>query len=384
MIICSPHVGIAPESSSGGEVYEREVLNHLALLGVRIELILPGRALCGADVPNCRVHRTRLPKGFRWYVSNLVFPAYIKRVHERHPFDLLRVHSLRFVGPAALWARGRYHLPVPVVAHHHHLDRNWLNPVIERRVIRASDLVITDSQFSRGQLARELRVDTSHVAVVHAGIGRQFEPLPKDERLLGGLGLRDRKVLLFLGGLKPRKNVGLLLDVFRHVVTELGDQVRLVIVGSGSEEKTLRRKARDLGMAGQVIFTGYVLESDKVRFYNLADVYVHPSRLEGFGMTVGEAMSCGKPVVASRAGSLPEVVAEGETGLLCNPDDPADLAQAILRLLGNPSLARAMGKAGLERVERMFRWEQTARRTLALYRETIDLWRERPRAARIT
>jgi hypothetical protein len=116
MIICSPHVGLAPESSSGGEVSEREVLKHLALLGARIDLILPGRALCWTNIRNWHVHRTRLPKGFRWYVSNLVFPPYIKRVYAQQPFDLLRAHSLRFVGPAALWARRRYRLPVPVGA----------------------------------------------------------------------------------------------------------------------------------------------------------------------------------------------------------------------------------------------------------------------------
>jgi len=181
MIICSPHVGVAPESSSGGEVYERELLKHLALLGAEIELILPGRAPVWADISNWHVSRTRLPRGFRWYVSNLVFPPYIKRVYDRRPFDLLRVHSLRFVGPAALWARRRYRLPVPVVAHHHHVDANWLNPVIERRVVEACDLVVTVSEFSRMQLASDLGVHTDHVAVVYDGVGKEFESQPKDE-----------------------------------------------------------------------------------------------------------------------------------------------------------------------------------------------------------
>ncbi len=377
MIICSPHVSIAPESSSGGEVYEREVLKHLALRGVRVDLILPGRAPCWTDVPNWHVHRTWLPKGFRWYISNLVFPPYIKRVYDRQPFDLLRVHSLRFVGPAALWARRRYRLPVPVVAHHHHVDRNWLNPLIERRIVKACDLVTTDSQFSREQLARELQVDTGHVAVIYAGIARKFEPQPKDEQLVAELGLRGYKVLLFLGGLKRRKNVGLLLEVFCSVVTEMGDRVRLLIAGSGSEEKTLHRRARHLGIADKVIFAGYVPEADKMRFYNLADVYVHPSSLEGFGMTPGEAMSCSKPVVATAVGSLPEVIVDGETGFLVPLGDRQRFAERIVTLLQNESLARQFGEAGRRRVEALFRWDMVAQRLEGLYQQVLDDRRRR-------
>lgn len=370
MIICSPHVGIAPESSSGGEVYEREVLKHLALLGVRVDLILPGQAPCWTDIPNWHIHRTWLPKGFRWYVSNLVFPPYIKRVYDQQPFDLLRVHSLRFVGPAALWARRRYRLPMPVVAHHHHVDRNWLNPVIERRVIEACDLVTTDSQFSREQLAREFQVDTSYVAVVYAGIARKFEPQPKDERLLAELGLKGYKVLLFLGGLKPRKNVDLLLKVFFDVVSQMG-QVRLLIAGSGSEEKALCREARDLSIADKVVFAGYVPEADKVRFYNLADVYVLPSSLEGFGMTAGEAMSCSKPVVATEVGSLPEVIVDGKTGFLAPPGNRRQFARQIVTLLQNEPLAQQLGEAGRRRVDALFRWEMVAQRLVDLYRQVL-------------
>jgi len=372
MIICSPHVSIAPESSSGGEVYEREVLKHLALLGVRVDLILPGRASCWTDVPNWHIHRTRLPKGFRWYVSNLVFPPYIKRVYDQQPFDLLRVHSLRFAGPAALWARRRYRLPVPVVAHHHHVDRNWLNPLIERRVIEACDLVITVSGFSRRQLAEELNVDVSHVAVVYNGISRSLKPQARDRALAEKLRLDGCKVLLFLGGLKPRKNLPFLLEVFSNVAAKLGDEVRLIIAGSGSEEKGLRRKAKDLDIADKIIFTGYVPEADKAKLYNLADVYVHSSSLEGFGMTAGEAMACGKPVVATAVGSLPEVIVDGETGFLVPLGDRRRFAERIMALLQNESMARQFGEASRRRVEASFRWETVARRLVDLYQQVLD------------
>jgi len=301
-----------------------------------------------------------------------VFPPYIKRVYDQKPFDVLRVHSLRFVGPAALWARQRYRLPVPVIAHHHHVDRNWLNSVIERRVIESCDLLITVSGFSRRQLAKELNVDTSHVAIVYDGISRSLTPQPRDRVMAEKLGLDGHKVLLFLGGLKPRKNLPFLLEVFGKVVTTLDDRVRLVIAGSGSEGEKLRRQAREMGIADKVIFTGYVPEADKVRLYNLADVYVHPSSLEGFGMTPGEAMSCGKPVVATAVGSLPEVIVDGETGFLVPSGDRRQFAERVVTLLRDEPLARQFGEAGRRRVESLFRWEMVARRLVELYEQVLD------------
>jgi starch synthase len=93
--------------------------------------------------------------------------------------------------------------------------------------------------------------------------------------------------------------------------------------------------------------------------------------LEGFGLVAAEAMACARPVVASRAGALPEVVVDGKTGILCDPREPAEFAQAILRLLEEPALVETMGQAGRERTLRLFQWEHNARCTLALYEEVI-------------
>ena len=130
MRVCTPHCGIAPESGSGGEVYERELLRDLAGLGVELHILL-ARGKPHDDVPGCRVHPVWPPKGLRWPVTPFVFPRYVKRVWDRHGFDLLRAHSVRYVGPAALLARRRYRLPVPIVTHHHHLDPSPLNPHLE-------------------------------------------------------------------------------------------------------------------------------------------------------------------------------------------------------------------------------------------------------------
>lgn len=372
MRICSPQLGLSPEAILGGEVYDREILTRLANLGVQVEVILPAGLSC-PQAPNMRVTRLPLRRGYRWFVSNLVFPSYIGRIYRQRPFDLLRVHSLRFTGPAALAARRLYCPPVPVVAHHHHLERDRWTDHLERRVVQHCDLIVTVSQFARQRLISELGAPPERVQVIYNGVSEVYRPLPRNAGLAARWGVEDQRVLLYLGSLKARKNLSVLLRALRLVLQER-DDVRLLLVGRGESEKTLRQQTLELGLEEAVHFVGFVPEAEKVAWYNLADIFMLPSRLEGFGLVAAEAMACGRPVVASRAGALPEVVADGETGMLCDPDDPADFAQAILRLLENPPLAEAMGQAGRERVKRLFQWDKSTRRTLALYEEAIRLW----------
>jgi glycosyltransferase involved in cell wall biosynthesis len=378
MRVCSPHCGLAPETTSGGETYEREVLTGMARQGVEVDVLLARGKPVPEGVPDLRVDRLPIGRGLRWPVAAVLLPPAIRRAHARRPFDVLRVHSLRFIGPAALWARRRYRLDAPVIAHHHHLDADWLNPLIERRVVDGADHVVTGSEFSRRQLAAELGARTDHVSVVPYGVGARFRPAPPRADLVARLGLAGARVVLFLGGLKGRKNLFALLDLWRGVAAAVPD-ARLVVAGGGALRSALEARAARLGLAGRVAFTGYVPEADKAAVYNLADVFVFPSALEGFGLAVGEAMSSGLPVVASRRGSIPELVVDGETGFLCDPDRPETFARRVLDLLADAPLRTKLGAAGAERVERLFRWERCVRTTVAVYERVLDEHRRRVR-----
>ena len=377
MRICSPHCGIAPESGSGGEVYERDLLKDLAALGAECHILLARGKPYERDVAGWTVHPVWPPKGLRWYVTPFVWPRAIKRVWDVQPFDLLRAHSVRFVGPAALLARRRYRLPVPVVTHHHHLDPSPLNPVIEKRVLEVSDRVITDSEFARRQLANELGVTTDHVTVVYCGVGPKYAPGRKDGALLARYGLDGKQVLLCLGPLIRRKNPFFLLEAFAEIRRAAPAPVALVWVGAGPLRRELDAFAERLGVSGAVVFTGYVPEAEKVAVINLADVFVFPSLLEGFPLAPQEAMSCGKPVVAFRVASLPEMIEEGRSGFLVEKNDRSAFVDRVLQLLRDRALCASFGAAAAERVDRNFRWDLTVRQVLKVYQEVVDGFRRR-------
>jgi phosphatidylinositol alpha-1,6-mannosyltransferase len=374
--VCTPHCGIAPETTSGGETYERELLVRLGHAGVPLEIILARGKPHPAGVPNWTVHRFSISRGLRWYVAPFVVPLAIKRVYDRVGFDLLRVHSLRYIGPSALWARGRYRLDIPIVAHHHHLDPSPLNGVIERRVVEASDHVVVGSEFSRRQLHAELGARTDHVSVVPYGVDGRFRAAPRRADLMERYGLRERLVVLFFGGLKARKNVPLLLETWCHVTAARPD-AKLVVAGAGPLLHSLRGEADRLGLSRSVIFTGYIPEAEKVAHLNLADVFFFPSAMEGFGLAVAEAMSCGLPVVASNRGSIPELLVEGEGGFLCDPAIPEGFVERLLLLCDDRALRRKFGAANAERVDRLFRWDRCVDTTRRIYEGTVEARRSR-------
>jgi phosphatidyl-myo-inositol dimannoside synthase len=291
-------------------------------------------------------------------------------------FDVLRVHSLRYIGPSALFARRRYGLDVPIVAHHHHLDPSVLNAVIERDVIERADRVIVGSEFARRQLAEALSVRTDHVEVVPYGVDARFAPRPPRDDLRARYGLGDGPVVLFLGGLKRRKNLFALLDAWAPVAA-IHPTARLIVAGGGPLRDELRAHAYRHRLEDAVVFTGYVPEAEKPDHFNLADVFFFPSSMEGFGLSVVEAMASGLPVVASTRGSLPELLAEGEGGFLCDPETPARFTERLLLLLGDPALRAKQGAANVARVAHAFRWERCVDATRRVYERTLEAWRRR-------
>lgn len=150
-----------------------------------------------------------------------------------------------------------------------------------------------------------------------------------------------------------------------------GRRLKLLIVGGGSQEEHLKSLARGLGVAADTVFTGQVPHDQTPTYQNMLDISVTLSNLESFGVAVLEASACAKPVVVSNVGGLPEVVEDGVTGYVVEPRSPEQAAHAIERLLTDKGLQERMGKAGRERVRRLYRWEDSVRQMVRIYCEML-------------
>ncbi len=229
-------------------------------------------------------------------------------------------------------------------------------------------MLLPDGGPSLVRLSRDLGVD-------HA----RFRPLPLPKDLYQRFGLDpDRPYLLYVGTEDPRKDLPTLLRAFARVRRERPD-VGLIKVGRAyfdSERARLRSLIRDLHLEDAVHFLDNVDEADLPLLYNLARIFITPSLYEGFGFPALEAMACGRPVVATRAGSLPEIV--GQAGILVPPGDERTMAETLLRLLDDQVMSDRLGELCLARAAG-FTWERTVRETVDVYLRASD---SRPAAHR--
>ena len=229
--------------------------------------------------------------------------------------------------------------------------------------LRRTSAVITVSQFMKGEIVQG-GVPQDKVAVIYEGIDAAWFSSNGKE---GGPDL-PRPYILFLSDLHPYKNGNKLIRAFARLKAEWAVPHRLIIVGRsfGGCAEELGRLAAELGVGDSVLFTGPVAYESLAGVYGNADVFVHPSGFESFGLPVLEAMACGTPVISSDRTSLPEII--GDAGLTVDPDDLDALAHSIHRVVTDPTLREELIRKGLERA-RGFTWEDTAKETVKLFHQ---------------
>jgi glycosyltransferase involved in cell wall biosynthesis len=247
---------------------------------------------------------------------------------------------------------------VPLVSTKHNDDRFRLGPFryVERGLALRASRVIAITEALRRFCVDRVGLPAAKVEVVHYGLDALPAPWGKDAEVPVPEGAR---VLLCVGRLAEQKGVDVAVRALARI-RKREPAVVLVVLGEGPDRTRLE------GLAGEGVYLpGRV--GDVASWYRRAEVLVHPARWEGFGLALLEAMLAAKPVVATRVSSAPEIVADGETGLLVAPDEPTALAEAVLALLADPARAAAMGEAGLARARNEFSVAKMAERTAAVY-----------------
>jgi len=237
---------------------------------------------------------------------------------------------------------------------------------------RRARAVIADSQATADDLQRLLDVPAAKIHVIYTGVDEEYHPLPQDEVEL----YRQQKgwpqeFILMVGTLEPRKNhLGLIKAYARY--RELARTPLPLLIGGGKGWffAQIFQQVKALGLEDSVHFLGFVPSEELPWLYNAATLFVYPSRYEGFGLPVAEAMRCGTPVITSTVSSLPEVA--GEAGLVVDPDNTEELAHKMLLVLEQePERLQTMRQDGLLQAAQ-FTWEKTAAQTAKVYAHVLQ------------
>jgi glycosyltransferase involved in cell wall biosynthesis len=249
--------------------------------------------------------------------------------------------------------------------------RDALRRAFYKRSARAAARIVTVSEFSAGEIGKAYGIPLDHITVAPQGVSHAFLPKAPGVEIDSPPGVQAT-FLLHVGDLHERRNLGVVVRALIELrrAGQLRDPITLVLAGIdrglGGE---LRRLATAASWPDLVVCLGAVREECLIALYRGAAALVYPSRYEGFGLPVLEAMACATPVIASRAASLPEVL--GDAGILIDPDDVGGWGRAIARVLTDSELRDRMRAAGVDRASG-FTWARTARLTLDAYRRVVS------------
>ncbi len=223
--------------------------------------------------------------------------------------------------------------------------------------------IIAVSQAVREDLVNSVRLPREMIRVIPNGLdlSKYRAPEPKAER--------RATVVATAGALEPVKAQGDFLAAAK-ILLDAGHNTQFLVIGDGPEEGKLRQQAAHLGIQKNVTFVTDV--TNHRQHISTCDVFVMPSCMEGLGLFVLQAMAFAKPVVSTSAGGLCQIVHDGENGLVVNRNDPAGIAAAVTKIMGDPRLAQSLGTRARQFVEAEFSIAACADKTLACFREVLE------------
>jgi glycosyltransferase involved in cell wall biosynthesis len=360
-------------SAGGAELHLLALCQHLKKMGAMVSVACLREQVRGSrslwpDFEHAAIRVIKLEANGRY--DGRFIPRLVHLLKNEQP-DIIHTHL-----PRADFAGALGHLLYPcipwVCSIHDIYSKSWSGSwtlALFNRVWQRSDALIAISQAVKDWLVQERHIPFTKVTVIHYGIeAERYRHLSTDFQDSGNA--REGQVIGAIGRLEPRKGHAILIRAMPGVLQQV-PQASLLIAGHDPWKygQVLKAAIAGLDLKQQVQLLGF--RDDVPGFLQTLDVFALASHSEGFGQVIIEAMAAGKPVVASKIPTLMEIVVEGETGLLVEPENPKAFAEAICWLLTHPHEARAMGKRGQERVRSHFSAERMAAQTLAIYRELL-------------
>jgi glycosyltransferase involved in cell wall biosynthesis len=294
-------------------------------------------------------------RGPRYRLDPLALAAHVRMLRRLRPdvlqLNLITPWSCRYALLAAILVHQRGIVAVEQLPHPSHTPLHRRFKAYSTRRLAAHVAV---GEGSAREVERLVGLPTGSVRTIHHGIPDvQLEPVsrPASAFVVGSIGRLDHQ-----------KGLDVLVDALPTL-----DEATVLLVGDGPERGSLLARAQAIGAASRLTITGW--RDDARNFLTAFDVFALPSRFEGFPQAVVEAMLAGLPVVATDVGSVSDAIVDGETGLLVRPDDPAALADALLRLRDDPELRARLGRHARDRALERFSLARMAEAYEALYAE---------------
>ena len=375
-----------PLIGGGAGTYAVNVTRELAKLGHEVTVFTPQIESIESDDDNeklkvCRIAlNDNLP--FRALQFWLKLPWAIKNMESSNKFDIIHFNGLSY------WFVKNELSEAPNVVTIHHLvtdtikcnnlswisrikdisgENSFLMPFLEKRCIKCADKIISVSKFTKKQIVDTYGISPEKIDVIYNGIELNEQTFTEEEfeESRKQFNLPQKPVILFVGRVDDhRKGLDVLLKSFKIVLEKI--DCILLVVGKGNQNEA-RILATSMGILDDVFFTGFVDEITLKKCYQLCDVYVVPSRLEGFGLTILEAMAAGKPVVATNVGAIPEIITDKENGILVEPNDIDGISNAVCTILQNEMPLQNYEKENIHFIKDIFNWEKNAKETEQTY-----------------
>jgi len=344
-------------------IHLRRWVDHFAGVGNEISIIsYHPAAYANAQVYVIRHEENPILVPVKYPGETILIASRIRNIQP----DLVHIHYVSIDGLAPALMKN-----IPLIAsvwgsdvfHDFRVNRKFR--MIIRKILKRADAVTATSRFLADETQKYLPRG-KRINVIPFGVDTDFfrpiKPVKKDRNI----------TLCYIKGLETHYGPHLLISILPKILKNY-PKTRLIMVGSGSQERNLRHLSQKLNISSHVTFTGSLTPESVRGVLAKADIFIMPSLCqEAFGVAALEAQAMGVPVIGSRRGGIPEAVKDGETGILYNPDEPGELFSSICRLLDSQKLRRRMGKSGREYVTGKFGWEGCTGKMDRLYTNLID------------
>ena len=360
-----------PKQVGGAGTYALHLVKELGKMGQNIHLVSE-EDFRDTNIKGYTVESINIP-----YIRFISFAYNAKKVIKK----ILTERKIDIIHGNALSSFAALDVKVPKVETLHSLSEDFqfrnkiekrLTTLVKRKVLGCCDGLILVSEYTKRRFVELYPNFSKSVKVIYNGIDVSCAKHSSDEikSFKDKLKIGNKFIILTISRLSGQKGIDMLI---KSVSDErIKSKVKVLIVGDGRARNALTKAVNQLNLKEEILFLGQMSEEDVMKLYDLADVYVLPSRVENYNLTLLDALARGKAIVTTKVGGNPEIIKHMVNGILVEPDSPSGLGDSIIAVLSNETLKKRLEINALESAKRLYTWKEVALQSLQFYKEIIS------------